>query len=134
MSEDLEEKLEISNKELFSKFMLEFHEKMNKIWSDIGLTDLIMAHVKTRSESSGMAIKSLQRNFTSLIRLDVSQGISKKNEPIINKSIVKMDSISFKRSLSELFGQIDKICTTNADAQAFQFMRPFAVSIVQVRL
>lgn len=81
-------------------------------------------------------MKSFQRNFASLIRLDLCEPPaskpSKVKTPKTEKTHVDMESLSFKKSLPELFTQVDKICSSNADAQAFQFMPPFAVSIVQV--
>jgi len=71
-----------------------------------------------------------------LIRMDLCEPpaskTSKVKTPKTEKTHVDMDSLSFKKSLPELFTQIEKICSSNADAQAFQFMPPFAVSIVQV--
>lgn len=136
MTEDLEEKLNISDKELFSRFVAAFHEQMNKIWCDISLSDFIMAHVKSKTDASGLVFKPLQRDFRPITRLDTSQASPAKSgkakKPLIEKFAIEPESISFKKSITELFVQIDNVFSSNADAQAFQFMPPFAVSIIQV--
>lgn len=136
MTEELSERFNIQDSQVFDQFILKFHEKFNKVWNDISLSDFIIAHVKSKTETSGVSVKSFQRNFASLIRMDLcdppASKTSKVKTPKIEKTYVDMESLNFKKSLPELFTQVDKICNSNADAQAFQFMPPFAVSIVQV--